>query len=410
LVKCGKSLWPLEILCAQASPLEAATTREVAEGADVDGKADMQDREVTPDSELEQKLRVKRSELDELQVNLHAIRCQNAHKRVCLQHCGDTRQSLVPAQLRSGGSIVGGPGSTSIDMGQQLEMRSLLKWVVDNVDLSQQAVFECGGHAVDVVVANRRVVLHCMAAWCLQENDTSNVLEGALGRSSGLNMTKLSVPVDIQADIFNLVSTARVKGDVSDLDAERWTAEWEIIGAEVVTAGSGLPEPAIFLVRRRDAQAIVIAQWPSIDFARPLIPSRDWAHAGGFDPWAHFQRLSSSSPFSLVQPAETIPGKEAVAAITVGEKVEVHRDGRWLPGILHEVVGELASVRCDHDLPGVIAVHPLTSVRRAEQRDEDTSSAVPARFAAVHPEAPAHDEAQHKDRPMARHVRAKSCG
>ncbi|CAE8582066.1 unnamed protein product, partial [Polarella glacialis] len=146
------------------------------------------------------------------------------------------------------GHVEAGSGTTEP---QHYELRTLFQWLVDNVDLTRQVIFECGHGEGQVVVGGRRVLLQRMATWQLADG--------------GL---KLSVPLELQAEISGLLSTSRQRGRLEEAQVQRLAKAWELVGAEVVSATVGTPEPAIFLVHRESAQAVVVAQWPSIEFAR----------------------------------------------------------------------------------------------------------------------------------------------
>jgi len=167
---------------------------------------------------------------------------------------------------------------------------------------------------------------------------------------------KLSVPVELQAEIGWMLSEGRSHGCILEAQVDRLARSWELVGAEVVSAAVGCPEPAIFLVHKESAQAIVVAKWPSVEFS-----------SGGsvplFDPSRHFAQ------YFPIQPNSTCT--ELRTDMSSGDRVEVEYDGRWFSGVLQWVDGDIANVKCDVDLPGVITVAPLTSVRPARTSLEE---------------------------------------
>jgi len=220
-------------------------------------------------------------------------------------------------------------------------------------------------------------------------------------RGTGL---KLSVPVDLQADIVRIILSARSPSGLGETAIHKLAESWEMVGAEVVSAVTGQPEPAVFLVSRSTSHAIVVADWPTVEF-----PADSTAP---FDPAQHFARLGAPPALcaAAASPAlATIPTAAAVAtaaealaasaveaplaapggrpvrlderaaedaeaspeaslpAVASGDRVEVEYGGRWLPGVLQWVHGGVANVKCDVDVPGVITMAPLTSVRPARQ-------------------------------------------
>ncbi|CAK0897597.1 unnamed protein product [Prorocentrum cordatum] len=174
--------------------------------------------------------------------------------------------SLVPAQVRAGSGCGGS---------QCAELQSLLSWLADGVDTTRQVSFECGGGVVGV--GGRQVLLQRMVSWPL-------LGPGAL-EEGGM---KLSVPVDLQAEILKLIEDARSPGGLRETTVRRLVDAWEVVGAEVMSAVTGRPEPAVFLVCRETSHAIVVAKWPSVDIP-PYQPA-------AFDPELHFARAATRPP------------------------------------------------------------------------------------------------------------------
>lgn len=303
----------------------------------------------------------KRAEVELLRTNIQQAELDVQHLRLRLQAAGVQDSSLVPHKLQAGSGTA---------EPHNFELHSLLQWLVSSVDLSQQVLFECGNNEGEVMVGGRRVVLHRMAAWQLSQ-----------GSATGLRM---SVPLDLQAEISGMLLAARRRGGrVEDAQVQRLAQSWELVGAEVVSAAMGQPEPAIFLVHRESAQAIVIAQWPMVDPA----PSSAGASkdAPRFDATAHFARLAAIGPVGGSMTASAVPAVDR-PHVSTGDRVEVEYEGQWFSGVIQWVDGDVANVKCDVDSPGVITVAPLTSVRPARRTPRE--------------QAPK----------MQRHVRARSVG
>jgi len=244
----------------------------------------------TTRSRLAQKLR----EADTLRERLLQSRLEAQQLRIRLLSVGVADTRVVPGQISAGSG-----GSASL---ANTEIRSLLEWLAEAVDLTQQAQFECGGGA-PIAVGGRRVVLRAMCAMPLR---------GGAGAQSKM---QLSVPQDLRLELANILANVRRRGGkAGDADVARVADSWEIVGAEMVSATTGRPEPAIFLVRRPAAgesdaapvPAMIVAQWPSVDFAA-------LAAANAFDAGRHFQGLAATSP-DLAAQACAQPASELAAS------------------------------------------------------------------------------------------------
>eukprot|EP00419_Tripos_fusus_P027201 CAMPEP_0172720468 /NCGR_PEP_ID=MMETSP1074-20121228/76973_1 /TAXON_ID=2916 /ORGANISM="Ceratium fusus, Strain PA161109" /LENGTH=332 /DNA_ID=CAMNT_0013545991 /DNA_START=117 /DNA_END=1119 /DNA_ORIENTATION=+ len=284
----------------------------------------------------------KRAEVELLRTHIQKAELDVQHLRLRLQAAGVEHPSLVPHKLQAGSGAA---------EAHNFELHSLLQWLVSTVDLSQQVLFECGNNEGEVMVGGRRVVLHRMAAWQLSD-----------GSTTGLRM---SVPLDLQAEISGMLLAARRRGgQVDDPQVQRLAQSWELVGAEVVSAAMGQPEPAIFLVHRESAQAIVIAQWPMVEPSPSIVGAGK--EAPRFDAITHFARLASSGPVGTSMTNDN-DGASVVPAmdrphVSTGDRVEVEYEGQWFSGVIQWVDGDIANVKCDVDSPGVITVAPLTSV------------------------------------------------
>lgn len=240
----------------------------------------------------------------------------------------------------------------------------MLQWLVESVDLDRHVIFECGTSESEIMVGGRRVQLQRMATWPL--------LAGS--RAAGL---KLSVPLDMQVEIAEVLVAARARGRMEELVVQRLADSWEMVGAEVASAQVGHPEPAVFFIQRGSTRAMLVGHWPAVEFA----PKGGHVRAP-FDPAQHFSRIEETEDDGGHQE----PSSTERPSVSTGDRVEVEYKGQWFSGLLQGVDNDLANIQCDVDSPGVITVAPLTSVRPA-------GSAAPP---------------QHKKVP--RHMRARSIG
>ncbi|CAE7480295.1 RPL3 [Symbiodinium pilosum] len=266
--------------------------------------------------DMEAQLKSKQLEARQLQAKVQEVRLQAQQLRIQLQAMG-AQDTLVPCKLQAGGTE------------EPSELRALLEWLVGAVDLQRQVIFECGCGEGEVQVGGRRVTLNRMVTWQMGDS------------------LKLSVPLELQAEIAGMLSEARQRG--LEEASLRLAKNWELLGAEVVS-NAGSPEPAIFLVHRGTSQAVVIAKWPSVDFTQ--LPA-------GFDPESHF--LSQKTP----NPDGPDAATSALTISQPGDRVEVEYEGHWFTGTLQSVDGDIVNVVCDVDSPGVITVAPITAVRPA---------------------------------------------
>mmetsp|Transcript_68473 Transcript_68473/g.135317 ORF Transcript_68473/g.135317 Transcript_68473/m.135317 type:complete len:326 (-) Transcript_68473:134-1111(-) len=286
-------------------------------------------------SSLHEQLLWAQAECQQLRLRLHAV--------------GLADPSLVPTKVSAGSGLPEPP--------QLAELRSLLRLLAERTDLTRHVVFDCGG---EVLVGGRRVVLRRMATWQLAGSPPGDV-------SSVGSKLKLSVPVDMQAEISHILLAAREHGGVAEEALVQRLAEaWELVGTEVVSAAMGRPEPAIFLVHRHSAQAMTLTEWPAVDFTEANIPGN-----GCFDANRHFARLVDAPP--LVRAAGA-PVKVVAPRVGKGDRVEVECEGQWLLGTLQEVDGDVANIRCDTTSPGVITVAPLTNVRPVQTPQQEVAS------------------------------------
>lgn len=360
---------------------------------------------------LAAKLAEKLREANALRGRLLQTRHQTQHLRVRLLALGVIDARLVPGQMAAGSGA-----STS---SANVELRSLLEWLAETVDLTQQVTFECGTGGAGVAVGGRRVLLQKMSAMPL------------LGTGAGTqSKLQLSVPQEMHADLAGLLARVRARGvRACDAEVARIADAWELVGAEMVSVTTGQPEPAIFLVRRpgaddnesTPAQAMVVAQWPSVDFEK-------LAAASAFDPMRHFQRLETPAgaklapeppagrpqDAALAQQTHTAPppqlepqaedkvlcagdGAQTRPKMSTGDRVVIKHRGHWCRGVLQRVdaEGNFASVVCDAGSPEASTTVPLASMWPAASPPHESQEP------AMHDATP---------RQVFRHVRAKTVG
>jgi len=235
---------------------------------------------------LQARLEAKQREAEELKAKIQQRRLLTQSLKVQLQSAGVAETGFVPGHISSGAGG-GGAGAAA-----HPELRSLLEWLADCVDLARQVNFECGAGGAGVAVGGRRVLLQRMAAMPLGPGNASKL--------------QLSVPLEMLGEVTAMLQAVRGRGGrAGEAELARVAQRWEIVAAEMVSAATGQQEPAIFLVHRGAedgaecgvgsvgesplARAIVVAQWPSVDFAQA-------AALSAFSPERHFQRLASSAP------------------------------------------------------------------------------------------------------------------
>lgn len=267
------------------------------------------------------KIQQKAEEREALETQVQRARAEVERLRACLNSVGSGGPAMVPSGMRS--------GSRSLNP-QHHEMRSLVQRLADCVDLSTFVIFECGGGAGEMTVGGRRVSLPRMSSWRLMDGSK-----------------KLSVPLELQNEIATVLITARSLGKVHEEDMAKMLASWEPVAAEFGpdTVPGAERELALFLIHKVTNQAMVIAEWPSVEFVSPTT----------FDPAQHFNRVTAAEPPSSQAGEQTCPRK--------GDRVRVEFQGRCLFGSLQWVDGDVASVQCDVDSPGTMSFFEVSRVR-----------------------------------------------
>lgn len=337
----------------------------------------------------------KQQEAEVLKAKLQQTRLVAQQLRLRLRAAGVSDPSLMPTHFRAGG------GASGSHEARHPELRSLLEWLSESVDFTRQVTFECGIGPEGVAVGGRKVLLSRMTCLPLTGGATASRLQ-------------LSVPVDLQAEIVGLLTKVKAKGRVNDVDLAKVAEQWEVVGAEMVSAVTGQQEPAIFLVHRSNgggqgkspARGVVVAQWPGVDFAKV---SEMLAAANTFNPAQHFAKLAEQPPPQALASAageqqqqqllpQTSPPQrhedvhearqqpqlpretttsdvltggsgDTPPKVSTGDRVVIEFQGKWFRGVLQHVdlAGNVANVICDVDHPGVVTVVPLGNVWPAGQ-------------------------------------------
>jgi len=380
--------------------------------------------------ELRARLAAKQEEAERLRGRLQHSKLQVQQLRMCLTALG-VDSSVVPHLMESGGSC----GSAAApEHAQRRELRALVQWIAECVDLTQQVVFECGSREGKVAVGGRRVLLQRMVAWRMALSEGGPVVAATTTSGDPARALKLSVPMVLQAEIVSIILRARHKGGIGEEALQQFAEAWEMVGAEVVSAAAGRPEPAIFLVHRVTGQAMVVARWPAVEFScRQSTPNRSSSSRLAFDPDAHFSRLAcAAAPPSQTAAAEAAVAAVAAAAagsaegqaarsavVAAGDRVEVEYEGRWFEGVLCWATHDAAHVQCDADAPGVITVAPLSNVRattkpkieQTQSREGSRSKGeAPAEAAALASVVPSDDRSRIVQRRTPNLARARSFG
>lgn len=265
---------------------------------------------------------IEKSKIDaqQLQLRLHA--------------CGVQDSSLIPKNLQCGGRQLEDPATAT--------MKSMITWLAETYDPTRTFAFDVGS---EVDMGGRPIFLGQMVSWHLSGGQ------------------KLSVPEELQGELGSVLSSAR-RGVFDQGQLQQFATAWEMVCADVAAEGS--TRPAIFLVHREKAQAIVVAAWPTF---QP-------APVAKFDPEEHFRTLMMQDPMKKKADAGKLDLPSSMSSrlklpaapkfsMSTGDQVEVRCEGRWLPGVLASIDGDAAHVHCDSALPGSLTVAPLVNVRPA---------------------------------------------
>mmetsp|Transcript_83057 Transcript_83057/g.192946 ORF Transcript_83057/g.192946 Transcript_83057/m.192946 type:complete len:315 (+) Transcript_83057:68-1012(+) len=262
-------------------------------------------------AELTSELRATAIETQQMRMRLQAIMRNNKGK--------DAR--LGPASL---------PGSESIVLEDQRmeEMRNLLRWLADHVDLDRQEVLDVG---FEVPIGGRTVQLLRIVQWPL-----ASAFGGQLW---------LSAPVEHHEGLADLLTKAKAQGLVAPQALRAFVLEWDLVAGELLAATHVHAEPSVLLAHRGSARGILVARWPT----REALEAFHALHTAG------------------------------VEMPRVGDRVEVEYEGRWYAGVLHSVdAAGKAGVKCDVDAPGVITVTPLHRLRRVANNPPSVAEALVA--------------------------------
>jgi hypothetical protein len=294
-----------------------------------------------------------------LQEELDRTRFEIQRSRLQLATSG-VSESLIPKEFRSGG------GSSSKSSPLTLAIKELIEWLAEKVDSTENTPNFRVGDEIPLG-ADNSVTLGRMAAFNIS--------------ASGGQL--LSVPFDLKPEIAGLLSRTRSRGNkASDVDVSDFVANWDMLITEVPTAENSTV-PAIFLVEKAAARAIVVAAWPLLTPAPEPPASTSLASPCplAFDPCEHFKLLTdlASDDAKCVSTVDNtllcVDGglPSGVGLPKTGERVEVNWEGTWLTGVLVDFATEeenhhVAHVACDVDEPGVMTVVSIALVRRQAVR------------------------------------------
>mmetsp|Transcript_34871 Transcript_34871/g.76081 ORF Transcript_34871/g.76081 Transcript_34871/m.76081 type:complete len:428 (-) Transcript_34871:152-1435(-) len=184
---------------------------------------------------LRESMLEKRGEAAALEEALQHVVLDSKQLRLRLQAHGVRDASVIPVQLRCGGT------QRNADF-QTAEHRSLLEWLAATCDTSVHTIFSTAG---GVQIGDREALLGRMVQWRLSEH-------------GGL---RLNVPEELASDFVSLLSRTR-RGLLGPAELRQLTDDWELLGAEVSSEGDA--QPAIFLVHRKMSHAVVVAAWPDL--------------------------------------------------------------------------------------------------------------------------------------------------
>lgn len=264
------------------------------------------------------------SEVAELRAELRVAHIEAQKLRLRLQAAGARNTSLVPAELRPG------PGASGD--GRAGDLGGLLKWLAEHVDVTAASAGWGGGLpraamlgiSCNIALGGRPVNLDRVVQWRLD-------LPGDL---------RLSVPAALETEIAGLLLAARAACGGGEEEQRRFEAAarqatdaWEVVATELGRPDAlGESQPAVLLAHRDTSEGLLVATWPSVK--------------------AYKVR------------EECIQLRGAVASL--GDRVEVYYEGEWFLGVVQKIEGDMASVQCDADPPGLMTLAPLVTLRRIE--------------------------------------------
>lgn len=303
-------------------------------------------------AELNEKWQEKLREASTIETEIEEVRQYAEQLRLYLKAVGLQDDSLIPRELRCGAGTQGSHVTT--------EMERLLKFLSDSVSDQRKVRFQAEGQ---MRVGDHTVLLGHMTSW---------------GLTGGL---KLNCPGNLEEDLSLLLSRAR-RGLFNEEELLNMTREWKMLFTEVVHDGSS--KAAIFLLHQETEQAVIISDWPKLDF-----PQMSTANASNaFSPHSHFkQLLTSAAQPSLGSEAsaqadddcviisktlETVPTASQCTRqpVAPGDRVEVKYQDQWFVGTLvgiKEDSGALCGeVHCDIDAEDVLTYAPLSCIRSLE--------------------------------------------
>mmetsp|Transcript_23919 Transcript_23919/g.43857 ORF Transcript_23919/g.43857 Transcript_23919/m.43857 type:complete len:348 (-) Transcript_23919:195-1238(-) len=311
-------------------------------------------------AELYEQWQEKLREASTIETEIEEVRQYAEQLRLYLKAVGLQDESLIPRELRCGAGARGSHVTT--------EMERLVKFLAESVNDQKKVRFQAEGQ---MSVGDHTVMLGHMASW---------------GLTGGL---KLNCPVDLEEDLSSLMSRAR-RGLFNEEELLSLTRIWKMLLTEVVHDGSS--KAAIFLLHQETEQAVIISDWPTINFPQVKKASGSTAKASsGFSPHSHFKQLltTPSQPSSPLLKAEapslrddecvvisktleTVPtsAQSTKPPVAAGDRVEVKYQEQWFAGTLVGVVQDsgmlCGEVHCDIDAEGVLTYAPLSCIRSLE--------------------------------------------
>jgi len=227
---------------------------------------------------------------------------------------------------RSAPTAMPASGLPTVEDQRVAEIRGVIDWLATHVNLEQTQILDVG---FEVPIGGRCIQLRRVAQW-------------PLATAPGGKL-RLSAPIEHQAHIAALLSATKAQGRVDPERLRIFAAAWDLVVGDFTTAMHSHPEPSVLLAHRGSPQGILIATWPTQEALQRFQATQ-----------AVGQQSASTQP----------PCAPRQFVVRIGDRVEVHFEGRWYVGILHSVDanGE-ANVMCDTDAPGVFTIAPFCSVR-----------------------------------------------
>lgn len=260
--------------------------------------------EMDPIKVLQAKLDLKNQEKEIIRLQIQKAKLDAQMSRLKLQARGVVDESLIPADMLSGGKV------QATDLKTQ-EHKRLLEWLAENCDMSYKVAF-------DVPDPEVHVGAHCAIL--------GHMLQWRLSVQGGV---KLSIPLENEMMITEIFRKSKL-GLLGNDELEQFAEDWLLVTTDLAQADN-VVTPALFLIHKESQKAIVVSAWPSISVAEQPSPP-----TASFDPTAFFSRAAPilrpplvEQPTPLVEAAEgdssTQQLEEAEALLFIGTAGEVNR-------------------------------------------------------------------------------------